>query len=154
MSRAQSREHMDMISRAANSVRDALHPANRSADVFMNTVTMFWNHPRFAVLCAEDKMVVEGKMRRGHESRFSRSCRSANLLPATDRWLRSCLASPPANLSQAFGLKWPHCPRARIPYATKARRLFLFAMPAIGFVPDAYATKARKLDRRNAARSS
>ena len=67
MSSAQSREHMDMISRAANGVRDALHPANRSADVFMNTVTMFWSHPRFAVLCAEDKMVVEGKMRRSHE---------------------------------------------------------------------------------------
>ena len=132
MSRAQSREHMDMIGRAANSVRDALHPANGSADVFMNTVTKFWSHPRFAVLGAEDKMVVEGKMRRSHEARFSRSCRSAIHLPATDRWLRSCLAAPPANLSQAFGLKWLHCPRARIPYATKARRL----------------------DRRNAARSS
>ena len=68
---------MNVITRAPNRMGDPLQSAKGSAKVFMNAVALGWSHPRFAVLGAEDQMVVQGEMRRGHEEGFSRSCRSA-----------------------------------------------------------------------------
>jgi hypothetical protein len=66
MRRPQNGKKMHMIRRSAHSVRHAIHTANGTAKVAVNPFALFHVEPSFAVFRAENEMIVEGDVRRGH----------------------------------------------------------------------------------------
>lgn len=75
-------KNADMISNATNGMSNAVQTSDRAAGVFMDAVNHRICKPRFAILGAENDVVMKRKVSRRHEPRFSRSCRSAILLPS------------------------------------------------------------------------
>lgn len=70
-------ENVCVIGNATNCVSDAVQTSDRATDVFMDAVNHRIGEPWFAILGAEDDVVMQREMSRGHGECFSRSCRSA-----------------------------------------------------------------------------
>lgn len=67
MSRAQTSQDMNMISRSADRVRRAVHASNDTAEVLVNTDARRRRKPWFAIFRANDEVIMQGEMRRRHE---------------------------------------------------------------------------------------
>ena len=68
MAGAEAEQKMDMVRRASDRVRDALEAADGAAEVFMNPGTLSGIQGGFAVLRAENDMIMQGKVGRSHRA--------------------------------------------------------------------------------------
>jgi len=101
MSRPQPSKDMDMVASSADGMGNAVHAADRSAEVFVDAGPCFGAEPRLPVFRREDEVVVQGCVRRGHP-KTSRAPAGAQLLPDRyTRWFR--FAPPPATFSAPSG---------------------------------------------------
>src|SRR5258708_6306554 len=62
MGGAQSGKHVNMISRTAHGVRDAIQAAHSSTEVLVHTGPRTGREPRLARFCAKDEMIMQRGM--------------------------------------------------------------------------------------------
>ena len=71
---------VDVVPHATHRVRNTVHSTNDATEVIMNTRAPRGRKPRFPAFRAEDQVIVQRNMGRGHDANLSRSWPERNRL--------------------------------------------------------------------------
>lgn len=72
MHRFEARKNVDVVIHAADRMRNTIQSSDYPAQIGMEPRPKGSREPRFALLRAEDNVVMQRRMGRGHSARFSR----------------------------------------------------------------------------------